>query len=312
MRQPSLVEHTTALIRANGLDPGSLEENRCGRLTAGQARWLRGRGVALLAIGIACIAVGVWGLRDPAESDRFGALTSLVLGFVLIALRHSDFGRSWATEIAAGRVASVEGFVRVKSLNGDSHTSYWYQIEGREFGTTVDGATAIDAGLRYRVYCLPDSDILVNIEALGPALTGGGGQVPVLSEDEVAAIVGEPMRCDVHASHVGTGAWPGAVVAGFASQASGLHVGVKFLLGPKAGPIDTIRSRLLARAPGARTVPGLGDEATYAGGQLITRRGDVLISVDLMNLEDPASVFASEQSFDTARRIAVLALQKLK
>jgi len=308
------------LIEANGLDPDALQANRAGSLTSAQARCVRskrrGRGNALIVFAALGIVLGGWHLlsgHEGPEGDRFGAFMAVLLGGVLLALRFSDFGRSYAAEVAAGRVSSVEGFVRIKSSSGDSHTSYWYQIEGREFGTTEEGAKAIDARSRYRIFCVPDSDIMVNIESLGPALVGSGPrQGTLLMAEEITAIVGEPMRTETETSHAGSGAWPGAIVAAFASTTTGLHIGVQYLLGAQDSSTVGFYRRMLARGPGARSVSGLGDEATYCRGQLLVRRGETFISVNLMSLENPAALFASERSFDIARRVAALALQTVR
>jgi hypothetical protein len=182
MAQRSLAEYTAALIEANGLDLGSLPANRAGRLTPAQAERVRGkhrgRGLALLVFGGLAMAFGGWSLwHEPASSGRSDAWTALVLGTVIVALRWTDFGRSNAKEIAAGQVKWVDGPIRIRSLTGDSHTSYYYQIDGQDFPTTEDGAQAIDASLRHRLYHVPGSDVIVNIEPLAQALqascTGG-------------------------------------------------------------------------------------------------------------------------------------------
>src|SRR5262249_3148449 len=149
MATRALTQADLALIEANGLDADALDANRAGSLTPTQARHLRGkrrgRGGALLVFAAVCIVLGGGDLLPgPGSDDRLGALMSVLFGGVLLALRFSDFGRSYAAEIAAGRVASVDGFVRIKSSTGDSHTAYWYQLEGREFSTTEEGAKAID------------------------------------------------------------------------------------------------------------------------------------------------------------------------
>jgi hypothetical protein len=308
------------LIEAHGLEPDSLEANRAGLLTTAQARRLRSQrhrwGWMLVAIAAVCIAVGLSdllpGCSDAAQGDRFMAVASVLFGVGLLAPRFSNFGRSYAAELAAGRVDSVEGFVRVSTRSGDDHTSYHLHIAGREFNTTEAGAKAIDARVRYRVYRLPDSDIMVNIEALDAALDGGTVEDPLFSAQEIAAIVGEPMRCESAAANVGSGAWPGMVDAAFASASSDLHISVRYLLGAHDSALVSFYRRLLTRGPGARAVPGLGDEATYCLGQLLVRQGASFVSVNLLSLQNPESVFAAERSFVIARRVAELALQKLK
>ncbi len=109
--------------------------------------------------------------KAPAESGRFGAFTVVIAGFGLLALRFSHYGRSYGVELAAGRVASVDGFIRVRhsSSSGESGTyhSYYYTIDGHEFESSEEGAQLLDPQSRYRIYYVPDTDMMVNIEPLG-------------------------------------------------------------------------------------------------------------------------------------------------
>src|SRR5204863_7545464 len=113
--------------------------------------------------------------------------------------------------------------------------------------------------------------------------------------------VGDPIRGAPETSAPGPGTWPGAIVSAFASTTSGLHIGVRYLLGAHDSSVVNFYRRMLTRGPDARPVSGLGDEATYCRGQLLMRRGETFVSVNLMSLENPAAVFASERSFDIAR-----------
>jgi len=169
MSTPTAETAIRVLIEANGFEPAALEANRAGRLTATQAQRLRGqrrgRAGALLVFGALCIGFGGWDLATM-DGVRLDAIGALVLGVILIALRWSDFGRSYALQIAVAKVAWVDGPISIRSITGDSHTAYWYQIGGREFQTTEEGAKAIVEKLRYRVYHVPDSNLMVNIEPL--------------------------------------------------------------------------------------------------------------------------------------------------
>jgi hypothetical protein len=158
-----------ALIEANGFELAALDANREGLLTSTQTQRLRGkrraRGGALLVIGVLLIGFGGWDLAttNGGHSDAIGAL---VLGVILIALRWSDFGKSYRAQIAAGKVVWIDGPIRIGGMSGDNHVAYWYEIAGHEFPTTEEGAKAIVEKLRYRVYHIPDSDLMVNIEPL--------------------------------------------------------------------------------------------------------------------------------------------------
>jgi len=170
MTTPSLDARNLALIEANGFDPGALEANRAGQLTPAQIAGLRSkrgaRGAALLVIGALFVTLGGWNLYT-SEDDRWGAAMAVVLGVILIALRWSNFAESYATALAAGRTASIDGLIVISSTTGDGHTMYFYRLGEREFQTTEEGAKAIEPKGRYRVYYLANSDQMVNIEVLG-------------------------------------------------------------------------------------------------------------------------------------------------
>jgi hypothetical protein len=169
---------TLSLVHANRLQPDALAANRSGVLTPEQSRLIRNRrrsrGVALIAISLICIAVAGWsflqGTSGSSEGGRVGAVTVLIIGAILLVLRFTDFGRSFAVELAAGRVSRVDGFIQVRhsSSNRDSGTqhSYFYNIGGQEFEATEEGAKLIEPQSRYRIYYLPNSNIMVNIESL--------------------------------------------------------------------------------------------------------------------------------------------------
>jgi len=169
MTEPSIAGKTRALIEANGFDLGALEANRGGRLTPAQAALLRSRrrarGYALLVIGALLVGLGGWDLYEGSD-DRWGALLAVIGGVVMIALRWSDFGLSYRAELAAGLVTWVDGRIEIRGITGDNHTMYLYFIGDREFQTTEEGAKEIDAKARYRVYHVPNTDMMVNIEVL--------------------------------------------------------------------------------------------------------------------------------------------------
>ena len=169
MSTPPLAAHSSALIEANGFDPGTLETNRSGRLTPAQIARLRSRrrarGWALLLVGALCIVLGISHLTTSGD-DPWGAAMAVAFGGVLIALRWTDFGVSYAAELKEGRVATLDGRIVVHAISGDSHTAYYYRLGEREFQTTEEGAKEIDPKARYRIYHLPNSNEMVNIEVL--------------------------------------------------------------------------------------------------------------------------------------------------
>ncbi len=112
------------------------------------------------------VVFGAWSLFEP-EGGRSDGVLALIGGIVIIALRGSDFGRSHGAALAAGRVAWTDGRIEIHSITGDNHTAYFYRMGDVDFPTTEEGAKAIDARRRYRVYHVPDTDLIVNVEPLG-------------------------------------------------------------------------------------------------------------------------------------------------
>jgi hypothetical protein len=311
---------TTALIQANNLRTDALDVNRSGLLAPEQARWLRESRftwrMLLLAIGVGCAALGAWGLlhQESWPGGRFGAFTLLIAGGAFLLLRFSDSGRSYAAEIASGRVSSVDGFIRIRHSSssnnqGGTYHSYYYKIDGREFGTTEEGAKLINAQRRYRIYYLPNSDIMLNIEALGTPFassTEGGVQ---LDADDIAVIVGESVRQGFEKTGGGAVGFPGMVIRMFEGMTSKLRVIVGFFLGGQDSTILNFYRRMLASGPGSLAVSGIGDEATFSHGQLLVRRGDIFIMIMVVSVEAARD---SEHLLNIEKRLAILALRSLR
>jgi hypothetical protein len=319
MTDQALELHNRQLIEANGFLWDALSANRSGYLTPGQEQHVRRQrrslGRIFVVVGIVCIVVAAWQLLGPHtarhEEDR-SALLVLGCGVVMLALRLSRIGRSFKSELAAGRVASVDGYVRINHMSSSrsgAPGAFYYVIDRQQFETTQAGAKLIDVQYRYRIYHLPGSNIMVNIEALGRPVAEPTHDKPEIDASEISTIVGQPMRASLQKDGVRAAGLPGMVVTIF----DGTSTEVRVIVGYLAGAQDNGRLKfyrdMLARSPGARTVGGLGDDASFSSGQLLVRRGSALLVVIV---ERSGMEPDSDQLLDIEKRVAAQALRSLK
>ncbi len=160
------------------LFPDALDTNRAGRLTDVQRDRLRGmsrgtrKGELQLAGVLAVIGLLVWFAAGPARYATVKPLLGiafLILAGALVvrALLGAD---SLTNDLRSGRVESVEGSVSrwsesTHSRNATSH-SYYVQVAGVRVVTARDTYDQVpDAGV-VRMYYLPHSKHLVNLERL--------------------------------------------------------------------------------------------------------------------------------------------------
>jgi hypothetical protein len=171
---------TTALSRAHGFHPEAIGSNRAGSLTPEQVRSVkrRGRGTVLvgLAFGLFLVGLGMVGVRSPQvfadqvppAYEGAAAVLSIGGGALVLALV-LRFVRELPADLAGRRVASAEGFIRKSTSTsntdeGGSLTTYHYRLGRLRFDVPRAGYEALDTRRRYRVYYLPRTKIVVNIE----------------------------------------------------------------------------------------------------------------------------------------------------
>jgi hypothetical protein len=134
-----------------------------------------------LALGLFLVGLGVAGLRSPQLfADQVpitfaGAAAALSIGggalMLVLVLR---FLRELPADLAGRRVASTEGFIRKSSstsntYEGGSITTYHYRIGRLRFDVPRAGYEALDTRRRYRVYYLPRTKIVVNLDPISAA-----------------------------------------------------------------------------------------------------------------------------------------------
>jgi len=173
--------------------------NQSGRLTDEQsqlwARIARGRrqsvrGVALPFVAIAVILLFVNGPGASAAARANGAIAFLGIAALLFV------GVSFEpvnADVREGRVESVEGAIsrtrRSIGTGGARHFVHYFDIGGRRLRATKWASDAAPAGGYVRVYFLPRSRRVVNLEQLpDPAIPTGSGAAQEIMQDYARAV----------------------------------------------------------------------------------------------------------------------------
>ena len=177
------VRHSLRVV--NGFASTALAENRAGRLTPEQARWLRATapdiGWRLFVLFGFAIAAGVSGvvvyareaLRLGLTGDRsgtiFGCLAWAAIWSYLLVKQFVDHARQ-QRDASEGQVLAYEGVVekwegwKYHSPDGSNTWIYRYECGGEHFEVSQAAFRALAAGFVHRVYRTPRSKQLVNIE----------------------------------------------------------------------------------------------------------------------------------------------------
>ena len=176
-----------SLSGVNGFDPDSLPENRAGRLTPVQARWLRAVapdiGCGTLALHGVAIAAGVAGIvTNGREVLQFGfsedrvwgvagclfwaaAWTGLLVKQFVDRARHHRDADEGQVLTYTGVVTKWEGW-KYRDPEGSNIWIYRYICGTEHFEVSRAAFRALFSGARYRAYCTPQSKQLINIEML--------------------------------------------------------------------------------------------------------------------------------------------------
>jgi len=174
----------------NGFDPDALPENRAGRLTAEQSRWLRDSapdiGWRVFVLFAAAIAIGVGGaatyvnaaMQRGFTQDRLeGIFAGGAWAAIWVAILVKQFvdNANQKRDASGGQVLVYEGVVNKwegwRNSNGDS-ANVWicrYECAPANFEVSQTAFRALADGLVHRVYYTPKRAQLVNI-ALVPVV----------------------------------------------------------------------------------------------------------------------------------------------
>lgn len=181
------------------LHPDALEANRGGRMTDAQRDGMRNREGNLernklsFAAILAVIGVLLLTATGPAPNAAFRPLAGIafIAGAAFVLLRAMPGTDSLSQDIRTGKVETLEGPIGKRRISTDSRGAnssiYFLDVEKMHFEvayTTYQAAP--EAGI-VRVYYLPRSKVVVNLEHLADvALPAGALDSPVAALKDLA------------------------------------------------------------------------------------------------------------------------------
>jgi hypothetical protein len=177
----------------------ALAANQAGQLTDQQRQALRGRDKGMrktelyLAIGAAIIGVLLITSSGPSPEAwlrPFAAIAAFVIAGGLL-VRSLFAGDSLSSDLASGSIQTVEGAVLKDVRQGKQTESFYLHVAGLTFDVPRSlYLAAPDAGI-IRVYYLPRSKTVVNLEHLADRpLPAGAAAAPAAIAQEALASFG--------------------------------------------------------------------------------------------------------------------------
>jgi hypothetical protein len=176
-----------SLGAVNGFDPGTLPENRAGRLTPVQAQWVRAVAPDIgcrtfihygIAVAFGVIGIVVYGremLQLGFSQDRAGGIAGclfwiaiwvgLVVKQFVDHAKHQHDADEGKVLIYTGVVTKWEGW-KYRHPENSNVWIYCYICGTERFEVSREAYRALLDGSRHRAYCTPQSKQLVNIELL--------------------------------------------------------------------------------------------------------------------------------------------------
>ncbi len=170
------------LANANGFLPEALEANRTGRLSAQQRHTLAQREkrsqrlAPVISIGMIASSPAFWYFGLLQASLVFG-----VLGIIsFVQLLRAPIQSAMDKDLAEGRVLIVEGAARksnggkfswmglVAGSDNPYNENYYYAVGQERFPVAEKAYHALVDGMPCRLYYLPRSKAVINIEPLTP------------------------------------------------------------------------------------------------------------------------------------------------
>ncbi|MGI8689707.1 MAG: hypothetical protein ACR2M3_14120 [Thermomicrobiales bacterium] len=327
------------LAAANGFHADALDANRAGRLTEAQTRTLartfRHRRGQWVLIGLFFLLGSAGAFSTQGVTWRNGwALVFAAAGalFVLSAIWPGP--RASNRDLADSRVVTLEGWVRRivviadtsgggGQTQGPPHDLYYYQIANQRFAVAgVAAYDALDERLPYRLYYLPRTRQLVNLEPIAPPWTQPpaaptmwsdghttpafpGVPVAPITAAEVSAALGELMQAADPPSG-GASTLPGMVVNHFQNATGTAQVMVGMLVGWQENRFFRLFQEGIARR--GQPISGLGDDAYFAQNLLLAQKGNVSVTVLVVNQAWGAD---GARSLATSRQIAAAMVNRL-
>jgi hypothetical protein len=159
------------LAATNGFLLEALPDNRQGRLSPAQSSALgqkfRARTRLAIWLGVAASVVGVLvGIPSSfhSESEGWVGLGLAGVGVLVVLYSLGPGRRRKSADLKDGSVVVYEGAVRAVRLGNEDSDSFYYEADGHRFSVSQTGFEALDGRYRYRLYYLPRTSELVNIE----------------------------------------------------------------------------------------------------------------------------------------------------
>jgi hypothetical protein len=155
------------LAIANHFDIEALPENRIGQLTPAQRITIPGRLLgAILIVTMGMVLFLVYFMQSGGTLETMWLIILILVGMAAATAFVTRKSLSSVWDCFVGQVLSSEGLV-TKDLEEatDSSMTYYYKLNGTYFTVTEAGYEALIPSLIYRIYFLPRSQKLVNIEA---------------------------------------------------------------------------------------------------------------------------------------------------
>ncbi|MBN2115412.1 MAG: hypothetical protein JW730_02515 [Anaerolineales bacterium] len=156
------------LARANHFLSTALDANRAGHLTGSQRVRILGRFAVYFIGGLGTLALfSVYYIRTYDNLDGLWVFLTIVMGMVVASAFVMRKSLSSIVDCIQGRVIITEGAVKKdQEVATDNSVSYYYKLNKSYFYVNEAGYEALVAGPTYRLYLLPRSRKLVNIEAI--------------------------------------------------------------------------------------------------------------------------------------------------
>jgi len=176
---------------------------------------------------------------------------------------------------------------------------YLYHLDGRTFSVKESGYAALDPTVRYRIYFLPQSDEIVNIEPIGAP-----PPAELLTLEEISTLVGQRMK--PHELPEGKPSDNDFFCRkAYVNSAGTLLVGYGCQLSMVAA------SKLLFKM--GTPIANLGDSATLLAGQVIVRQGSTLVTAFARDMKPSGTPnWQVGEHPDLCKRIAKALLAKLE
>ncbi|HEY3884642.1 MAG TPA: hypothetical protein VGL62_05505 [Vicinamibacterales bacterium] len=180
---------------AGSFPQDALPANRNGRLSDAQLRqWhevarerrKNNRSFAYVAGAIGAVLLIADGSPSKAVARRIVGAASLALVPVILMIANHD---ALSADLRDGRVESIDGAIAKRVVQGRAWSSYYFDIDRRRLEVSRSGYDAApDAGI-VRVYFLPRSRRVVNLERLpDPPLPAGPDAARQIVANVIAAL----------------------------------------------------------------------------------------------------------------------------